>query len=61
MSFDIKYCYEHCSIGKEASSKYLELNSSVFDAAIDFQYFTENCFKICPYKQAHINKKDRES
>lgn len=61
MSFDIKYCYEHCPIGKEIGSKYLELNDSIFDAAADFQCFTENCFKACHYKQAHINNKDRES
>lgn len=58
---DITYCYEKCSIGKEASEEFLTLNNSTFDAAFDFQYFTEKCFKTCPYKRAYLNNKGKES
>ena len=54
MCLNIKYCYEQCSKGNTASDKFLELNNSVFDAAVDFQLFTEACFCTCPYKAEHI-------
>lgn len=54
---DITYCFEMCSIGKAASDKFLDLNNSAIDAAIDFGSFTENCFKTCPHKSAHENYK----
>ena len=60
-SLDITYCFEKCQKGKVESEKFLSINNSVFDAAIDFQFFTEECFKTCPYKQAHVNNKDKES
>lgn len=44
---DITYCCESCSIGKAASEKFLASNNSAFDAAIDFQYFVEDCYKSC--------------
>ena len=58
---DITYCYEKCTIGKAASEKFLNINNSAIDAAFDFQYFTENCLKACPYQQVHVNNKDKES
>ena len=58
---DITYCYEQCTIGKTASDDFLRKQSSVFDAAIDFQCFTEKCFKTCPYKTAHVKNKTKES
>ena len=53
---NIKYCYEKCDIGQTASDKFLKLSNSVIDAAIDFNFFTENCFKTCPYTQEHTKK-----
>jgi hypothetical protein len=50
---DTTYCYEKCLIGKAASEVYLAVDSSVVDAAVDFDSFTENCFKTCPYKDVH--------
>jgi hypothetical protein len=50
---DITYCYEKCQIGKAASDEYLALNNSVIDAAMQFNLFVENCFKVCPHKCAH--------
>ena len=58
---DITYCHERCQIGKAASEKFLNMNNSVLDAAFDFQLFTENCFKTCPYKAEHKNSTDTES
>lgn len=58
---DIVYCRECCQIGKAASEEFLGINASVIDAVFDFQNFTENCFKMCPYKAAHIKNKDKES
>jgi hypothetical protein len=50
-----KFCFEKCSIGKAASDVYLDLNNSAIDAALDFDTFTDNCFKTCPYKSEHKN------
>lgn len=47
---DFKYCNQKCSVGKEASKKYLDESEAVSDAAIDFWYFIKECFKTCPYK-----------
>jgi N-acetyl-gamma-glutamylphosphate reductase len=55
---DISYCYEQCSIGKEAAEKFLHFNNSAFDAATDFRFFTDNCFKTCPYKDKHTQQGD---
>ena len=51
---NIAYCCESCSIGKAASENFLAINNSAFDAAIDFQYFVDNCFKSCPHKAVHL-------
>ena len=58
---NIEYCYVSCTIGKNAAKSYLGACESVLKAAFDFQYFTENCFKTCPYKQEHLKEKDKES
>jgi hypothetical protein len=50
---DITYCYEECPIGKAACEELLKLNNSAIDAAIDFDIFTENCFKTCLHKNMH--------
>jgi hypothetical protein len=50
---DFEYCNQKCSVGKAASQKCLDKNESVSDAAIDFWYFIEECFKTCPYKDKH--------
>ncbi len=49
MEYDITYCGECCEIGKVAKEECLANNNSVFDAASDFWYFTENCFKTCSH------------
>ena len=54
----ISYCYEKCITGRQAAEKYLRENNSVSDAAIDFQYFVEDCYKNCPYKDAHKGVND---
>lgn len=59
---NITYCYEQCPVGRAASEEFLNTNNSVFGAAMEFQYFTENCFNTCPNKQVNINyNKDKES
>ena len=60
MDLDINYCYRDCAIGRAASEEFLSLNDSVFDAAFDFQSFTENCFKTCIYKAAQADNKCKE-
>lgn len=50
---DLEYCYKKCLKGKTASTRFLEKNNSVYDAAIDFWAFTDECFKTCPYKDEH--------
>lgn len=52
---DSTYCYEKCLIGKAASDVYLTLNNSVVAAAAEFNIFTENCHKVCPYRHANEN------
>lgn len=47
------YCNRRCPIGKAARETFLELNESIFGAVRDFDVFTENCFKTCPYKAKH--------
>ena len=39
---DITYCNNECSIGIAAREKFLALNNSAYDAAIDFRFFTDN-------------------
>ena len=50
---DIVYCGNHCFKGMEAKERFLSENNSTFEAASDFWSFTEQCFKTCPYKNAH--------
>ena len=50
---DITYCNDQCPVGKRAQARFIEENNSAFDAAIDFRFFIEDCFKSCPYKGAH--------
>jgi hypothetical protein len=56
---DYTYCYKYCEKGKTEANKILADSESVSDAAIDFNYFVEECFNICPCKDkvlAAINK-----
>jgi hypothetical protein len=55
---NITYCNNECIIGKLVREKLLKENNSVFDAAFDFNYFAENCFKSCTYKEAHIKQEE---
>ena len=50
---NIRYCNEHCCIGQAAKEKFLDVNNSAIDAAMDFRFFIDNCFKTCPHKSAH--------
>lgn len=42
-----------------AREKFLAENNSAFDAAIDFRFFTDSCFKTCQNKTEHF-KTDQE-
>jgi hypothetical protein len=57
---DITYCLEKCLTGNAASKNFLNSQNSIFDAVVDFQLFTTKCFETCPYKEAHVNIKDKE-
>ena len=57
---NIKYCGEKCKIGMQKSKDFLAENNSIFDAVLDFTWFTEECFKTCPYKTEHIEA-DKQS
>ena len=41
---DIQYCYEHCEKGHEFAKKAIWDCESVFDAAFDFECFTDDYF-----------------
>lgn len=49
------YCLKTCKKGQEASKKFLDENNSAFDAVIDFQFFTDDCYNTCPFK-AELDK-----
>lgn len=51
---DINYCNKKCTIGQAASNKFLDINNSAYDAAMDFRFFVDNCFKTCPHKAEHV-------
>lgn len=53
---DIEYCYKKCKKGKNNSDRFLKENNSVYDAAIDFWFFVDDCFKTCPHKDCHSDK-----
>ena len=44
------YCNNGCPIGKAARDVFIELNESIFGAVDNFNAFTDNCIKICPFK-----------
>lgn len=51
---NIVYCNEICTIGSAARNKFLEVNNSALDAAMDFRFFIDNCFETCPHKDEHV-------
>ena len=51
---NIEYCDKFCAIGREKREELLDKNNSAYDAAMDFMWFTEKCFKTCPYKDKHV-------
>ena len=53
---NIAYCDKNCPIGKLKSTEFLDKNNSAYDAALDFMWFTEECFKTCPYKEMHTKE-----
>lgn len=58
---DITYCNDECPIGKAARDEFLNLNNSAYDAAMDFRFFTDNCFKTCPYKAIHLKREQEKT
>lgn len=54
---DITYCSKECPIGDTARKKFLTTNNSVYDAAMDFRFFIDDCAKTCSYKLEHIKIK----
>ena len=58
---NFNYCYKCCEVGKAAAAKILAESDSVSDAAIDFQYFIEDCFKTCPYKEAVLKAEENDN
>jgi hypothetical protein len=56
---DITYCNGKCPIGQAARDRFLDENNSAFDAATDFRFFTDNCYKTCPYKSEHIKLENK--
>lgn len=50
---NIEYCDKQCPIGIAARNKFLDENNSAYDAAIEFHFFTDNCFKTCVQKEFH--------
>ena len=50
----MEYCDTQCSKGIEARNKFLDSRNSAYDAAMDFMWFTEECFKTCPHKDKHL-------
>ncbi len=53
---NISYCDKQCKKGAEARNIFLNQNNSAYDAAMDFVWFTEECFKTCPYKDKHMEE-----
>jgi hypothetical protein len=56
IKLNIRYCDKCCQKGIEARRKFLDENNSAYDAAMDFMWFTEECFKTCPYKEMHTKE-----
>jgi hypothetical protein len=56
---DITYCNDKCPIGIEARNKFLNENNSAYGAAVSFNFFTEKCFKTCPYKAEHMKETEK--
>lgn len=49
------YCVCECTIGKPKSDEFLKSNNSGLDAAIDMQFFVDECIKV-----GCINEKERQ-
>jgi hypothetical protein len=56
---NIDYCSKKCPIGIKACKELLAESESVFDARIDFELFTVECFKTCPYKDEHKTEENK--
>lgn len=50
---DIKYCNDKCDLGIAAREKFLNINNSAYDAALDFIFFIDECYRECPHKAEH--------
>ena len=50
---DMTYCDKKCPIGMKASREFLDNNNSAYDAALDFCFFVEECFKTCPCREIY--------
>lgn len=56
---NLRYCIDKCPIGIRTKEEFLNKNDSVYDAAMDFQRFTEKCFETCIYKNKHIDEEKK--
>lgn len=57
---NIEYCHGHCEKGRKASADFLNNNNSAYDAALDFMWFTDECFKTCLHKDKHTKESKLE-
>lgn len=53
---NIEYCDKCCQKGIGARDRFLDNSNSAYDAAMDFMWFTEECFKTCPFKDKHTKE-----
>lgn len=57
---NLEYCNEVCQIGKQKSKEFINKNNSFYDAAVDFRFFVDSCFKTCPYKEMYDKSEQEE-
>lgn len=53
---NLNFCDTKCSIGRKTKEELLDKRNSAFDAAIDFNYFIDECRKTCPFKKVMEEK-----
>lgn len=55
---NLNFCDTECPIGTKAKEELLNKRNSAFDAAIDFNYFIDECIKTCPFKKV-VEEKEK--
>ena len=58
IEINLNFCDTECPIGKRAKEELLNRRNSAFDAAIDFNYFIDECRETCPFKKV-IEEKEQ--